>query len=253
MKNKKQKQKQIVKEAVVSKLEFLNFNLKNEILQYLPVNQVINEMFPISKKFAFAVRKKKYVKKIIDEFTELISLADFSNDKLDPLYHKFLQCGESSKTSAQICEYLVIRKIRDEKSLKLKRITLEQPTVFRIFCKSLKNHQKLKSLYINDYPISLEFTLTEMIKDSLLSNTSLIYLDFTNAFLGANPKNFEILQELLIENQTLKKLSLNNNMIGEKIENIKFLAAGLSRNKSIEILNLSNNYLNRSINIWKFY
>lgn len=61
-----------------NKFESLNFNLKNEIMRFLPVFKVINELSLKSKKFLFAVNNLKYVK----NNESLLKNSDFTKSRI---------------------------------------------------------------------------------------------------------------------------------------------------------------------------
>lgn len=79
--------------SLYNKLEFLNFNLKNEIVSFLPVLKVINELFILSKKFAFAIKNKKFFKYIKENFNNLLRKSVFQQAKMQQIIQIFTETG----------------------------------------------------------------------------------------------------------------------------------------------------------------
>ncbi len=114
--NRKNKNKKLAKKndkKLSEKLQILNFNLKHEILCFLPMLQVMREMFILSKKILSSVKKIKYIKFIEENFNDLLTKANFHSTKMLPIIQKFLEIDVSEISANEIAQYLLIRKIRD--------------------------------------------------------------------------------------------------------------------------------------------
>jgi len=225
------------------KLDSLNFNLKNEILSFLPVIQVINQILKLSIQFAYALKEIKYFKNFKANLNELLQESTFQKEIMLPIIESFkIDCGVSETCAKQISEYLLNRKIRDNRELKIEQKTTEQEDFLNTPCLStqLKKNKNITSLVFSEIEIasaeggkfnSSSFTeKIEKICECLMVNKSIINLDISNCYLGDEPKNFAIMQEMLTKNKTLKALNISLTGIGINPENLKLLVEGLKAN-----------------------
>jgi len=208
-----------------NKLEFLNFNLKNEIFAFLPVTHVI-ENLQTCKKFAFAVKNIRYIKNLSENFSELIKESNFTEEIMLPIIERFEKLAESKGWAYEIANYLLIRKIRDYEEFKVVEKINFHEALLNILADAIRINRRIKFLSFNDCPIEAKFSITQKIHDILIINKYITNLDISNNGLGVEQKNFEILKEMLTNNKTLKNLLIQSNKIGANAENIKLLVEG---------------------------
>jgi len=226
-----------------NKLVVLNFNLKKEILSYLPVVQVINEIFNLNKKISFAVKKKKYFQIIEEQFEELLKISDFELTKMIHMGTILPSIGETLECTLQIAKYFLFRKFRDYEKFEItwKFISENDLVIIPVIQDAIKINKKIKSFILNRISIAENYNITKNFCECLIANKSITHLDISNCELGIETRNFVFLKDMLAKNNTLKSLFIRNNCIGIYPENIRLLVDGLKANKSIEKLDMSEN------------
>jgi len=96
----------------VSKINELNFNLKNEIFSFFEAKYIIYYA-SISKKFKYAVEKMKWFKLIKDNFDKLISESSLVYSEMNEIKNLFIEQGESEIAAFYICLYLFLVKYKN--------------------------------------------------------------------------------------------------------------------------------------------
>jgi hypothetical protein len=236
-------------------------NLLNEIFNYLPIENRINCLMNVEKRFLYTLIEQKYFHiikldflsveniyfnlydKTIDKFADFDIHSDFMNDILAYIYKfqmKYLVC-----LNFNIFEFL------------------NHPQIIIYICSALKTNKTISYLIIDFYYKNsinediflfndVEFIhsnisfFIEKLSDCLSTNKSIKSLKISIGILGKNELNMRMLSESIKMNQVIESLSLEENSLGENPKNLKYLCDALLINSTIKqiILNSNNIYIN---------
>lgn len=250
----------------------LNFNLKNEIFNFIPIEQVFTEMLCVNKKFNLIFRRKKLFNIILSLFQDLIKEINFSVKNIKIIKSKFSSRMEIDEERLnEICNFFLKLKFQKYSQLDLtdlknlhikylteflaKNLTLNYLFLFenkvgkhegeiKALCEALVENKTLKYLYISINKICKHASDAASIKHLLSNNNDLELIDLSYNKIGQNTDDVKIISEGLKENKALKNLNFSANKIGLNSEyDFKFLCEALMQNNHIklEYLDLSFN------------
>jgi len=202
----------------LNKFSKLNFNLKNEIFNFLPFNDLINVIYRIDKKTLLAINFRKSINIIKLNFSNLLQNLEFKLDKLLEIKKDYFILEEITEVAfEQIITHLFKIKFKEEIILDLSssEIGLDHDFLIKIISQIIEENKTIIKLYLDN---------------------NLLGMDFEG-------KSIKSLSEGLYKNFTLQELYLNENCLGDKIENMKYLSEALKCNKTIKALVLFSNNL----------
>ena len=191
-----------------SKLQELNLNLKNEIINFLNIKEIFSATFALNKNFHKLTNENNFINYIILHKTELLEEINFSFEKINKIKSKFLNFSLNEIFLDQICSFLLCLKYKKEKNMELSY-----------------HHKTLKILCF-----FIEFK----------SNFSFLQISSIN--IGENSENFKYFSHILFSvNKTLQFINLSMNLLRLTENNFKFFCEEFSKNKNIQYINLSYN------------
>ncbi len=230
------------KKKSYTKLQELNFNLKNEIICFIPVDQIFNTISFLDKSFANALSKRKIIKIIMQNIREIEYEIYFSDENINEILSLFIETGESTIMQYQLCAYLIL--------LKYKYIKRWE------FCSrsDIKNYQVIAfHLAMNKNIAEVEFYQTGIWKleenfRSLFSVgfrqcENLTSISLIEEKLGQTELSILLFSKSLENNHMLKNIDLTGNLIGRYKNNLFHLTEIIKTNQSLSNINLSSNYL----------
>lgn len=193
--------------------------LKSEIFSFIPIDQKLNSLFKINKKFNLALNLDESIIKIKTPFKILSEnniKVSFNNTKEVEAMLREYGNSDTDEVKKLILYYLNIS-YKGESLLDLAEQRLSEAS------------KKSKIFYISEF---------------LKLNNSINYINLSNNFFGNN--NFyglKALCEALQANISVRELNFSSNFLGQKYEDMKIISLFLAKNKTIEKINLSDNNL----------
>jgi hypothetical protein len=67
----------------------LNFNLKNEIFEFIPIDQTLTELILTNKPFSNAIFSKNHFKYIKSSYVDLTRKVNFISDRINDIKNEF--------------------------------------------------------------------------------------------------------------------------------------------------------------------
>jgi len=86
-----------------SKFCKLNFNLKNEIYEFMPINKIFTDLIFVNKSFSFAIFSKRLFKFISNNLKDFIRKLNFSDKRINEIKNKFENFDISEQYKEDIC------------------------------------------------------------------------------------------------------------------------------------------------------
>lgn len=235
-----------------SKINRLQFSLKNKIISYIPPADILEHIVFLSKKFLLATKKSPYIQAIKNFFNLSNDSCDSFGDpsfnfhliRILKFFHKIkISYLKSEVSKVSILSYLM-RRIFDSITYLIVDYPLEEERYLKVLKNLLVKNKSIETLYVRygnkiSNKSSQEKGITMMyLKEAFLANTSIKHLDLSDYSLERDGDNVFYLKEILIANKTLTKLSLRN---FRDEENIFCIKQALVSNTSLTSLNLSGN------------
>ncbi len=258
-----------------SKLNMLNFNLKNLIFCYLPLDQVLQNILRLEKKLIEAIHRKKDFKILLnnlDFYTSTINFqrkeirkikSDFNNLELTEaqineilfylLNRKFRLQSINSSNAAYInfmhCDLDFVCEFLSKKNIALKNISiclgknfLNENRLKQIF-KVLRKSKVIQKLNLSHNALGDKEYEMLYVSKMLEKSQALRELDLSNNIIGQNIRDMEHLANALIRNSIIKKLNLNHNLIGLSDYNVFNICKMIRKNKTLETLDIFDNLI----------
>ncbi len=250
----------------------LNFNLKNEILRYIPLTQIFKNIFKLNKKFLDSLKRRKLISLMVNNmecFNNLI--ISFDKNLIIKIKEKVSRKINYSEIESNLDDFCTFYLIQNFKviDLNLKNGNL----CIKTFSKFLKYNETILKLYLSHNEIGSNesdlFYLCEGIKynkslskidisfnligknkndlfhirNAISKNKKIISIDMSGNRLADNINNFIQIKSILIENSTLIELNISKNEIGKNLNDVKLLSEGLICNKSLKVILLMDNLI----------
>jgi len=227
-----------------NKFVSLNFNLKNEILIFLPFEFFLEEISKISKSFKYALDNSGLMKILNKNFQGYINQIEINSQSINKIKSEFENLNLTDGKLNEICAFLLLHKTL----LFGNCLKLSQNKGFAIeILLLIIQHKKLKIL---DFSISNIGENGEngenlcLFFHTLLKNKSIKQLSLTRNHIGKASGSFKkFCFEFFAFNCTLEYLDLGVNNIGIDESNMQVFCEALALNKSILQLDISFNYL----------
>lgn len=269
-----------------SKLNMLNFNLKNKILAFLPPADILEHYVFLSEKFLLAISKSSYIRAIktiiINSDKLFASYKDKSfNDLLFKMLLFFDKCNIAQKNTVvfkvNIVSYLIRRILNRHRNLIvhipcsgenylqiLKNLLVKNRSIEKLTIQYIRNNHKNRGLInhrrfqaqniflirnktFSKKNIEEKNRIMFNLKEVFLSNTSIKHLNLTDYGLGNDLAHVLYLKEILEKNNSLTNLNLTYNHLDKDEKSMLYIKEALITNTSLTHLNLSNN------NLYKLY
>ncbi len=227
-----------------NKISKLNFNLKNEIIQFLPIEQLLEEIFYIDKSFLFAIYNKNPLNILKRNFKVLINEMNFTKQRINEVYQKyFLDTRLFKESFYDIFAVLLLKKHKKNKNFEFDLVDSKyKKSVLLRFVKHNKFIKKLIIKNLNDKQYK-ETTIHDLWNSLFSCKNEIQNLSLTRNKIGKNSNDILLFSEVLNKQNQLVELNLEDNEIGLfNIFDFKYLFEALSFNQKIQILNISSNY-----------
>lgn len=233
--------------VLCSKFKNIKICLKIEIFNYIPIEQLIKNLFAVSKSLKKAVKKTFLLDNIFSDLEALTTAISFSNESIKKIKARFYGLKLSERELKSIFLLLLNLKFKTETSFSFEFDSIQMNINRKIVCDFLKSKKGISSLYIfcflnyldRDLYANLMF---EPLQNNLFSN-SLKVLNLYYNGLGKDVKDLEHLKSVLLNFPNLEELWLNANNIGKNRQDMKHLYVGLSNANNLRKLSLDQNYI----------
>lgn len=225
-----------------SRLSLLNFNLKNEIFFFIPLNKIFEEVFYINKSCSFALKNLKRLNYIKNNLNKLIHNINFSKERTNEIKIKLENFIDQKEIIYEICAILLNKKHKKNSSYTFDGNTnLKKAVVFKF----IAYNKYIKRLNMKNFNIQFKQKTTRTLLEGIFNckSDSLQSLGLTNNKLGKNTEDTVLLKQILNKNSQIIELDLEQNDLGFFSScDFKLLIEGLLNNNKINSLNLSGNY-----------
>jgi len=219
-----------------SKFELLRLDLKNEIIEYLPVIFVFKHCLPLNKKFFSLINRNKIIIKIKKEIKEIeensIQLKNLLYKQTKSLKIKLKNLNFEKKTINEIVAYLICIFIKRKNNIELFDSTDKILT------------KEINRFWNSDKILQKDKFNSKVIFRVISSKSNLKELNFNRNFLSNKSTIFKNFCESIKLNENLEKIYLTNNEIGTlfcEFNQINLLNKALQANIKLKFLNLENN------------
>jgi len=238
------------KEIGDNKLTNLNFNLKNEIFDFLPFEDLIIQIMRVDRNFIFALKNRNSLKYIRKNMGYLLNNLEFYPCNIAGIKSILLQLELEDEYYCQIITYLLKIKYKNEYVLDLSSRDLggNDDFSFKVISYFIKWNYKLLKLYLENNSLGVEKSnKVSYFSDALINNNTIQEIFLNENLLGNYSDNIKYLSQVISSNKTINSLYLSSNNLGNDPLNMKYLSEGLIINQSIEYLDLSLNNLGNNI------
>lgn len=250
----------------------LKFNLKNEILDFLPLYQLRGRFFGVNKKIIFALRKRKAFIYLKDNYKNMKRILSSNNviprnilnanlikngisldDIEDTLIYTILKTPENStiklENANQYIElnYIIkilksMKKIFDFNVSGYQSFVTNEKESITLF-RAININNSIEELNFNNCRLGLVNYNTKNFSIALSNLKSIKSLKIAGCDLCYNPQLFEEFCGVLKNNTTLINLDMESNNIGEKPENVCILMNAFIDNKTLANIKLGYNLI----------
>ncbi len=224
-----------------SKFSSLNFNLKNNIFKYLPIQQKIDKIPIISKKFFQSVKKSKSMKIFFENFGKFMKEIQFNKSIIEKIKSEFSNIWEEEEILDDIICFLLLNKNNKYESLDLRE---EKDLDFKMLGKYISEAKNIKSLDLYDTEIGRNEENLKLISYGLIKNKSIEKINFNRNQIGIFPNHMIYIKDILEKNETIKTIYFYENQIGNNENDFFYLAQGIENNQFIETISIDNNKIN---------
>lgn len=228
-----------------SKINKLNFNLKNYIFSYLPLQQIIQNILRVEKKFLESIRRKKDFKILYNKLDCFTQTINFQRKEIRNIKNYFVNLDLSEAQINEILFYLLNRKIlRNNPNSEVYVYFLHCDYDF--FCEFLKKNISIRNIHINFGKNFLSENRIKILYKILRKSKLIQKLNLSNNAIGDKEYDMVYLSKMLEKSQSLREFNLSNNLIGQNIRDMEHLANALMRNRILKTLNLNHNLIGLS-------
>lgn len=263
----------------------LNFNLLHEIIKFLPLPNIINELIYLNKNTNKAINKSAIIKIVKKKFTEIFLKVDFDVKNLGHIKQDYFADCETYEINNNlindaICFILNLKyKGNKEEEFYVPKsengISVEILSVFislnkkllsinimsqslgiklsdcEFISNAIKRNNIIQELYLGENIIGENDRDMEYLSEGLIANKNIKILWMDKNFIGINHKDAFYLAKIILLNKNLKEIILFSNYIGNFEEDLSVIFASLINNKHLELLDLSDNYVGKNKNDFK--
>jgi len=262
-----------IKNQNKSKFVYLNFNLKYEIIAFLPIAQQFNQATQLNKRFNSFLNKKRIFSFLKCEAKNLIknlnftvkyislakvyllsALTECSEEKINEIINFLLKIKHKNLTQLDLTE---IKSLDNYflSSFLAKSETLQHLFLFenklgkraedlKFLCLALAENKSITDLFVSQNKVGKNASDMAFVNLMLLLNTKLTYVDLSYNNIGCNKEDGKFLASALKRNKTLKSLNLCSNKIGAtNKDEFLLLCAAMLENNSLESVDLSFNFV----------
>lgn len=252
------------------KCKRLNFNIKFEIITFLPIHQIFDTIFLLDKTFFMSLKKRKIMTHIAENKKLIENEISFTKENIKEILGIFKDSKESKTFLKQICAYFLYKKFRFIKrwnldsfngSIDIKvfsfymamsnivdEIYLDKSGIrkkekyLRIFSNACAKNTKLKAFGIRE-EIGLNDLDMLYISRAITPNINLQELNFSNNLIGKNKTDFVYLAIILKENKNLTKIDLKENKLFENSDkdNFDLFCKELQKHKNLKAFRINGN------------
>lgn len=269
--NKKNKNEKNSKNKFVN----LNFNLKYEIIEFLPIKQQLNQTTKLNKRFNFCLNKKQIFSLLKSEGLSIIKNLSFTVKQINIAKECLLSASrESEEKVDQILKFLLLLKHKNSTFLNLTETKYldcfflssflaenknmqhlflfenklgKKPEDLKFLCLGLLDNCSIKDLYVSQNKIGKHATDLVFVNFLFLLNRNLTIVDFSYNRIGKNNEDVKHLANALKHNKSLKSLNLSANRIGAtNKDDFLQLCAALAENDTLESIDLAFNFVENS-------
>jgi len=228
-----------------SKIYKLNFNLKNTIFSFLPLNQVVENIIRVEKKFVEAIRRKKDFKILYNKLDYYTSTINFQKKEIRNITNDFVDLDLSEEQMKEILFYLLNRKFR-------LLITTTEVYIyflhcdFDFVCEFLKKNNSLKNIAFEFGKNLLNENRVKILYNILRKSKIITKLNLSNNAIGEKEYDMMYLGKMIEKSQSIRDLNLSNNLIGQNLRDFEYLSNALLNNRVLRCLNLNHNLIGLS-------
>ena len=240
MQSQSETQKQTNTKKSISKFTNLNFNLKNEILSFLKIEETLSMIVTLNKRFIIALKKQKYFQMVEKESKKTLKEINFSSECLEKIKKSFIsqQILEEESKIDELCSYYLKLKYKNDFQLDLSETRNIKTNILSEFINSKKN---LKFIFLFDNKFGKNENDVKMLSLSLLENTNVNQVYISRNKIGRNLSDLVFISILFLLNNSIELFDFSYNKIGRNLEDVKFLSYGIRFNRGIKYLNLCGN------------
>ncbi len=236
-----------------SKFVNLNFNLKHEIIDFLPLEQQFNQTTQLNKRFHFSLNKKRIFLLLKREAGNLMKKLSFTVEKINAAKEFLLSalncrefsedvaaCEGSAEKVEQILNFLFKLKHKNSTQLDLTETKSLDICVLSSF---LAENETLQHLFLFENKLGVKPEDLKFVCLGLIDNCSVKNLYVSQNKIGKNATDLVFVNFLLLLNQNITFVDFSYNRIGKNCDDVRHLANALKHNKSLKSLNLSANLI----------
>lgn len=209
----------------------LKSELKNEILEFLPIAELFKSCIKINKMFSAIFNRKGILKFTKDNINPQLTLENFTFTETERIKAHLIKLGFNSERIADFVIYFVGLTIKNTTEILIYNI-------IDIYLKMGINH------FWNPDSIIRKNNYDSMILYPLIAfKNNLLILNFDSNSLSNDEKNFSFFCQSLKSSKNLNKLYITRNGIGTGIRDMFYLSDALAEIKGLKHLSLEHNLI----------
>jgi len=224
----------------LNKFTKLNFNLKNEIFEFLTAKEILKEIIIINKAFKYALKSKKvfiYFFENIDILTQKISM---KNKAIENIKKEFSVIVNNENLINEICSILLTYKNKNKYFISFQDNDLISN--FNIFTQFIQLKNNLIKLDLNVKDLAMNLNYLKLINFAIRDNKNLLVLSLKKIGLGKVQESMKIISECLCQNPRIEILDLSENELCRFKDDHEYLSKIIKSNKGLKELNLAMNF-----------
>jgi len=225
---------------IPNKFSRLNFNLKNEIMNFLPIYQIMDEVFYINKSITLALKFQKALNIFKKNIKALSNQIDFTKESIKCIIYKIMNKEKVKEYFYEICSILLLKKHKKNKNLDIDINTnIKRNVLFRF----IGHNKYLKKINLKNLNYKYKENNIISLSEALMNCQSEIQtLNLIKDNMGKNYDDLFFFSKALEKQNQILELNLEKNEIGIYKESFKTIFESLCNNKKITYLNISSNY-----------
>ncbi len=220
----------------------LNFNLKNEIFEFIQLNQIFEEVFYIDKSFSVALKNIKRFDYIKNNLKILIHDINFTKERINDIRIALENYVTQKKVIYEICAILLNKKHKKNSTYTFDGNTsIKKAVIFKF----ISNNRYIKRLNLRNFNCQYKEKTTKALLEALLNckSESLHSLAISKNKIGKQLNDSNHIITILKKYNRIIEFDLEDNELGFfSSYDFKLLFEGLSHNDRINTLNISENY-----------
>ncbi len=237
---------EVLKKYNKNKLNDLNFNLKYEIMTFIPIDQLMITIFKLNKSFFSTLKKRKIFNVILKNRKEIESEIFFNDENIEEILDYFKNTNEYKFILYQICAYFLYKKFNYLKAWKFNQFKIFK--YFEILSFYLSHNKNIKEITFNSSGILKKEGKVKSLFEIFGKFKRIEILELINENLADDENDLFYISISLKNNLDLKVLNISQNSIGKNKTDLSYLTDILIASRFLNTLDLSSNNLFENTN-----